>query len=81
MQQHVKGDLLVTTWNWIRLAPVLLASLVAWSLTGKSSVVVAEAAIVQADDETLEWLNDYDEALALAKETGRPIFLEFRCSP
>lgn len=33
------------------------------------------------DDETLEWLDDYDEALALAKRTGKPLFLEFRCAP
>lgn len=77
----MKGDLLVTTWKWIRLAPVVLASLVPLSLSGRSSVVVAESGSVQDDDETLEWLNDYDEALALAKETGRPILLEFRCSP
>ena len=32
-------------------------------------------------DETLEWLGDYQEALALAKETGRPLLVEFRCSP
>jgi hypothetical protein len=55
----------------IRLAPVVLASVVSFGPSG---------AIAQ-DDETLEWLNDYDEAIALAKKTGKPIFLEFRCSP
>lgn len=32
-------------------------------------------------DDTLEWLDDYRQALALAKETGRPLLVEFRCSP
>ncbi len=75
-----EGRLCVAKWQWVRLAPVVLVSLVALSLSGKTSEVVAEAAIVQ-DEETLEWLDDYDEAIALAKETGKPVFLEFRCAP
>ena len=70
----------MTDWNWIRLAPVVLASLVSLSPSGKTSEVVAESAIVQ-DAETLEWMDDYDEAIALAKKTGYPVFLEFRCAP
>jgi len=70
----------VTDWNWIRVAPVMLASLVSLSLSGKSSEVVAESVIVQ-DDELLEWMDDYDEAIALAKKTGQAVFLEFRCAP
>ena len=31
--------------------------------------------------DSLEWLRDYDEALALAKQTGRPLLVEFRCAP
>jgi len=58
----------------------MLASLVSLSLSGKTSEVVAESAIVQ-DAETLEWMDDYDEAIALAKKTGYPVFLEFRCAP
>jgi len=58
----------VTAWNTFRLAAVAIASLVA---VGADS----------QDEETLEWLNDYDEAFALAKETGRPVLLEFRCAP
>lgn len=59
-----------------RLPAVVLASLVSLSL----SQVASEAASFQ-DDETLEWVDDYDEALALAQQTGKPLFLEFRCSP
>ncbi len=33
------------------------------------------------EDDTLEWLSNYEQALALAKETGRPLLVEFRCSP
>lgn len=55
----------------IRLGGVVLVSLAS---------LVAGGASAQ-DDETLEWLADYDEAVALAKQTGKPIFLEFRCSP
>ena len=33
------------------------------------------------DDGMVEWLDDYDLALAEARRSGRPIFLEFRCSP
>ena len=57
-----------------RLAPVALAALVSSCLVGNTR------AIAQGAD-TLEWLDDYDEALALAKRTGRPLFVEFRCSP
>lgn len=33
------------------------------------------------EDDTLEWLDNYQQALALAKATGRPLLVEFRCSP
>ena len=33
------------------------------------------------EDDTLEWLGNYQQALELAKETGRPLLVEFRCSP
>lgn len=36
---------------------------------------------VAAQDDTLDWLNDYKEALAEAKRTQKPIFLEYRCEP
>ena len=75
-----EGRLSVTDGHWIRRAPVVLASLVSLSLSGKTPEVVAESAIVQ-DDETLEWMDDYYEGIALAKTTGQPVFLEFRCVP
>lgn len=33
----------------------------------------------QAQDDGITWLGDYQEALKVARETGKPIFLEFRC--
>lgn len=31
--------------------------------------------------EAVIWIESYDEALAEARLTGKPIFLEFRCAP
>ena len=33
----------------------------------------------QAQDYGVTWLGDYQEALKVARETGKPIFVEFRC--
>jgi uncharacterized protein YyaL (SSP411 family) len=32
-------------------------------------------------DDTIEWLDNYQEAIQQAKATGKPIFLEYRCEP
>ena len=45
------------------------------------AIPAAAAAGQPADDDTLEWLDDYQAALAQAQETGRPLLLEFRCAP
>lgn len=42
---------------------------------------LACSAPVLAQDETVDWLNNYPEALKEAKRTGKPIFLEYRCEP
>ena len=45
-------------------------------------LVVLLAAFVMpavAQDDTVDWLDNYPKALAEAKRTGKPIFLEFRC--
>jgi len=31
--------------------------------------------------DALTWIETYDEAIEVARETGKPIFLEFRCAP
>jgi hypothetical protein len=37
------------------------------------------SAAAQSDD--INWLGSYKEALSVAKKTGKPIFLEYRCEP
>jgi len=45
-------------------------------------LLLSSAALVHAqDDETVEWLGDYKQALAEAKRTGKPLFVEYRCEP
>lgn len=36
---------------------------------------------VGAQEDSIEWFNNYKHALAAAKRTGKPIFLEYRCEP
>ena len=33
------------------------------------------------DGDSIEWVRSYSAALARARTTGKPIFLEFRCRP
>ena len=35
----------------------------------------------ESEEDDITWFDNYDEAIAEAKKTGKPIFLEFRCSP
>ncbi len=70
----------MTVSKYSRRAPAAFALLVSLSLFGTSFASASKSALVQ-DDDTLEWLDDYDEAFALAKRTGQPVFLEFRCAP
>ena len=37
--------------------------------------------VASAQEQYIEWFDDYGEAVAEAKRTGKPIFLEFRCAP
>jgi hypothetical protein len=34
-----------------------------------------------AQEDEINWLENYGEALREARRTGKPIFLEFRCEP
>ncbi len=36
---------------------------------------------LSAQDDDINWLGSYAEALKAAKETGKPIVLEYRCEP
>ena len=43
-------------------------------------LLLAFAAIgLQAQDDEINWLGDYKEAIRQARQTHRPIFIEFRC--
>jgi hypothetical protein len=35
--------------------------------------------VLAAAQEGINWLDNYQQALAEGKKTGKPIFLEFRC--
>jgi len=35
--------------------------------------------LAQAQDDGINWLGDYREAIRQAEQTQKPIFLEFRC--
>lgn len=43
--------------------------------------LLALALPVCAQDDELNWIDNYRDALKQARETGKPIFLEFRCEP
>ena len=57
-----------------RLATILLA-------IGVSLAAAGAAAAQPAPGDTLEWLDDYQEALARARAEGLPLLVEFRCAP
>jgi len=44
-------------------------------------VVLLLAAPAWAQEEGTRWLDNYKAALREARETGKPIFLEYRCEP
>ena len=45
------------------------------------SLLSISALSVAAQDDDINWLGSYKEALRVAKQTGKPIFLEYRCEP
>ena len=59
------------------LAICSLAMLLTLPATAQDDVDPALA----VDDDTLTWHTNLNDAIAEAKLTGRPIFLEFRCAP
>ena len=42
-------------------------------------MLLLAGAAAAAQDDTVQWLGSYPEALQQAKATHRPIFVEFRC--
>lgn len=54
--------------NFLRTLQVMFAGLAVFGVT---------PALAQED--TIEWLDNYQQAIKEAKRTNKPIFLEFRC--
>jgi len=48
----------------------------AWPL-----IETADAPALYAQSQELFWHQNYEDALEEARRTGKPIFLEYRCSP
>jgi len=42
-------------------------------------LVISLAALAQTQEDGIYWYGDYAKALQHAKETGKPLFIEFRC--
>ena len=63
-------------WRCVAGSALTQASAVSFLLAG--SFLLSSAALA---NETVPWIESYDEALEEARRTGKPIFLEFRCAP
>jgi hypothetical protein len=44
-------------------------------------VALCAAGLSTAQEEGLDWLDNYQEVLKQARQSGKPIFLEYRCEP
>jgi hypothetical protein len=52
----------------------------AWNHLGLSVLLAASfAGAMHADSNEINWLGDYQEGLRTAKETHKPLLVEFRC--
>ena len=48
-------------------------------LIALASALFSFGGSLAAEDNSIAWLGDYREALRQARETRKPIFMEFRC--
>ena len=55
------------------------------AVTAALGLLAASAGGLLADrasaKEAVVWIESYEEAIEVARKTGKPIFLEFRCAP
>ena len=51
-----------------------------WLLAGAAILALLAPGASHAK-EAVTWIESYEDALAEARQTGKPIFLEFRCAP
>jgi len=42
-------------------------------------ILLSFTALAQTQDDGIYWYGDYAQALKQAKQTGKPLFIEFRC--
>lgn len=52
-----------------------------WPGPAAGLLLVFSSLALAAQDETVDWHNNYQEAIQEAKRTNKPIFLEYRCEP
>jgi hypothetical protein len=43
------------------------------------AILASIPGLLKADNNWIEWLTDYREGLRIAKQTHKPLFVEFRC--
>jgi hypothetical protein len=66
------------TWKDSAGAPFVRLAALASLLAG--AIPLPSIAAAQSR-EGIQWHDNYQEALKLARESGKPIFLEYRCEP
>jgi hypothetical protein len=44
-----------------------------------AGALIAVAAGLRGEDQSVTWLGSYREGLRVARETGKPLLVEFRC--
>lgn len=60
----------------------VVSGIASWLGGARCLLVIGALATVQMSaEQAVTWIESYDEALAEARSTGKPIFLEFRCAP
>ena len=50
-----------------------------WLYIGFACAVSSFAGALRAQDNSIDWLGNYGEALQQARQTHKPILVEFRC--
>lgn len=58
-----------------------LLSLAAWFAAPTAPAQDGFDSALAGDENTLSWHTNLDDAIEEARQTGKPILLEFRCAP
>jgi len=46
-----------------------------------SALILIGVPLLAQEDDGLTWIDDYAKALRIAKQTHKPLFVEYRCEP